>query len=101
MNSEYCFAPFPYSDSFALSGVTSYARCFLNLLYSQDTETEVLEHLAAYVLTKTATQTAKVGGPVQMVTITPDSAGKMSDKRLDSIIRENEERGKRFKDVFK
>lgn len=101
MNSEYRFAPFPYHDTFALSGVPSYARCLLNLLYSQDMATEALEHLATYVITKTATQTVKVGGPVQMATITPDSgAVKISDERICSIIRENKEIEKRFRDLF-
>ncbi|MGC1929906.1 MAG: hypothetical protein WA667_13095 [Candidatus Nitrosopolaris sp.] len=60
-----------------------------------------LEHLAAYVITETATQDGKVGGRVQMAIITPNSAARMlNNDEIDSIIVENENRAKGLKDVF-
>lgn len=84
----------------AVSGVPQYARCLLDLLYSENMETEVLERLAAYVITKTKTQNDEVGGRVQMVTITPVGAIRLEDEKINSIILENEDRAKKLKEIF-
>lgn len=100
MNSAYRFVSVRYDDRFSVSGVPQYARCLLDLLYSENMETEVLERLAAYVITKTKTQNDEVGGRVQMVTITPGGAIRLEDEKINSIILENEDRAKKLKEIF-
>lgn len=69
MNSKFDFIITGYYDSFSISGVHAYARCLLDLLYIRNMETEVLQHMAVYVITKTGQHDCRVGGQVQMVTI--------------------------------
>jgi hypothetical protein len=66
ITSMYQFAPTLHDYGFVLAGVAQYAVYLLNRLYSPDMDTKILEHLAAYVITETATQDGKVGGRVQM-----------------------------------
>ncbi len=66
------FAPMLHDYGFALQGVAQYALYLLNRLYEQERPVKQLEQLAAYVITETASQDGKVGGPVQMVTVLKD-----------------------------
>jgi hypothetical protein len=102
MNSKYDFVPVRYDDGFVLSGITQYARYLLNMLYSQDMNTQALERLAAYVIIETTIQNEGVGGRVQMATITPNSGANMlTNDEIDSLLKENENRAKGLKDIFK
>ncbi len=72
--SGFDFAPMLTATGFGLQGVAQYALYLLNRLYVPDAAIEELKPLAAYVITETASQDGKVGGPVQMATVTPDGA---------------------------
>src|SRR5206468_2384758 len=61
------FAPLLHNYGFALNGIAQYALYLLNRLYKPESSLEEVKALAAYVITETATQDGKVGGPVQMV----------------------------------
>lgn len=101
MVSNFDFSPNLHDFGFALGGVAQYALYLLNRLYSIDLDIESLKHLAAYVVTETATQDGKVGGPVQMAAIIPKGQAYMVNKEeVDSIIIENEKRSKGLKDLF-
>jgi 20S proteasome alpha/beta subunit len=69
----YDFAPMRSATGFALQGVAQYALYILNRLFQPDASIDELKALAAYVITETASQDGKVGGPVQMATVTPDA----------------------------
>lgn len=63
---------------------------------------ESLKHLAAYVVTETATQDGKVGGPVQMAVIVPKGEAYMvNNEEVTSIVMKNEERSRGLKDLFR
>ena len=66
----YDFAPMRTATGFALQGVPQYALYLMNRLYLPNSPMEELTALAAYAITETASQDGKVGGPVQMATIT-------------------------------
>jgi 20S proteasome alpha/beta subunit len=101
MVSNFDFAPNLHDFGFALGGVGQYALYLLNRLYSVDLDIESLKHLAAYVVTETATQDGKVGGPVQMAGIIPKGQAYMVNKdEIASIVMENEKRSKGLKDIF-
>lgn len=101
MISNFDFSPNLHDFGFALGGVGQYALYLLNRLYSVDMDIGSLKHLAAYVVTETATQDGKVGGPVQMAAIIPKEQAYMVNKdEINSIMVENEKRSKGLKDIF-
>ncbi len=66
------FAPLLHNYGFALSGVAQYALYLMNRIYHEGISLDDAEAIAHYVITETATQDGKVGGPVRMATIEPD-----------------------------
>jgi 20S proteasome alpha/beta subunit len=102
MVSNFDFSPNLHDFGFALGGVAQYALYLLNRLYSVDMDIESLKHLAAYVVTETATQDGKVGGPVQMAVIIPQGQAYMLNKdEVDSIVVKNQKRSKGLKGLFR
>jgi hypothetical protein len=67
--SQLNFAPLMHNYGFAISGVAQYALYLLNKLYRPDISFDRAVALAHYVVTETATQDGKVGGPVRMAAI--------------------------------
>jgi 20S proteasome alpha/beta subunit len=65
------FAPLLHNYGFALSGVAQYALYLMNRIYRTDITLDNAIAIAHYVITETATQDGKVGGPVRMATIDP------------------------------
>jgi 20S proteasome alpha/beta subunit len=95
------FAPMLHNYGFALVGVAQYALYLLNRLYQDNSSIEQLKPLAAYVITETASQDGKVGGPVQMATITPaDGCVALAQAAVDAIIAENTAKNTNLKDSF-
>ena len=69
--SNFDFNPMLHEYGFAVQGVAPYALYLLNRLYEPGRTVEELTALAIYVITETASQDGKVGGPVNVITITP------------------------------
>jgi 20S proteasome alpha/beta subunit len=69
--SAFDFAPMLTATGFGLQGVAQYALYLLNRLYVPDASIDELKSLASYVITETASQDGKVGGPVRMAIVTP------------------------------
>lgn len=66
-----------------------------------DRSVDELTALAVYVITETASQDGKVGGPVRVVTIQPDSGGQeLSDERVREIHEMNERRAAALRQSF-
>jgi 20S proteasome alpha/beta subunit len=87
------FPPMLHEYGFALQGVAQYALYLLNRLYEPDRPLVDLVSLAVYVITETATQDGKVGGPVRVVTISPDKGGvALTDSEVGKIYDSNENR---------
>jgi 20S proteasome alpha/beta subunit len=95
------FAPMLHNYGFALTGVAQYALYLLNRLYQRDSTVEQLKALAAYVITETASQDGKVGGPVQMATINPkDGCKELAEEEIEAVITQNQRRSETLKDSF-
>jgi 20S proteasome alpha/beta subunit len=95
------FAPMLHNYGFALSGVAQYGLYLLNRLYESDSTVDQLTALAAYVITETASQDGKVGGRVQMATITPSNGCRELDPdEVAKIVEHNQRRSKALKDSF-
>lgn len=102
MVSNHDFAPNLHDFGFGLGGVAQYALYLLNRLYSVDADVASLKHLAAYVVTETAEQDGKVGGPVQIGVIIPkDRAYMLKKEDIDTIISENEKKSAELKELFR
>ena len=95
------FAPMVHDYGFAVAGVAQYALYLLNRLYEPDRSTRELQALAVYVVTETASQDGKVGGPVKLVTVLPDTGGEILDQdAVSAIASANAERSKALRDSF-
>jgi predicted proteasome-type protease len=95
------FAPMLHNYGFALAGVAQYGLYLLNRLYQPDSTIDQLKALAAYVITETASQDGKVGGPVQMATITPtDGCRELGAPVILQIVATNEQKNTVLKDSF-
>lgn len=100
LNCHLDFAPMLHDYGFALEGVAQYALYLLNRLYASESVKNLLP-LAAYVITETASQDGKVGGPVQLMQITPEEGCKiLSTEEINSIIASNSSRSENLKVSF-
>ncbi len=94
------FAPSLHTYGFALHGVPQYALYLLNTLYSDRMKITQLKQLLAYVITETASQDGKVGGPIQMAVLKKDSCTILSRKEIERIIKRNEANKVRLRKLF-
>jgi 20S proteasome alpha/beta subunit len=101
MSSPLDFAPMLHDYGFALNGIAQYALYLLNRLYVPESPIERLLALACYVITETASQDGKVGGPVQVLTIAPETGCiVLPREETDRIVAENNRRSEGLKDSF-
>lgn len=98
--SQLDFPPMLHNYGFALLGVAQYALYLLNRLYQPNSTMVQLEALAAYVITETASQDGKVGGPLQMATINPTETKQLSAADIATIVQGTEKKNKSLRDSF-
>ena len=100
--SQLDFPPMLHDYGYSLQGVAQYALYLLNRLYEPDRTVAELASLAVYVITETASQDGKVGGPVNVITI--ESSGKgcqlMTQAQVQQIQETNHLRAKALRDSF-
>jgi 20S proteasome alpha/beta subunit len=90
-----------HNYGFALSGIAQYALYLLNRLYQNDSTITQLKNLAAYVITETASQDGKVGGPVQIATISPtDGCIELDANETARIVADSHSRSETLKASF-
>lgn len=95
------FPPMLHEYGFVISGVAQYALYLLNRLYEPNRSLADLTSLAVYVITETASQDGKVGGPVRVVTITPDKGGaELTEGEVGKTHESNEKRGAQLRQSF-
>jgi len=100
MSSSLDFAPMLHAYGFGVDGVAQYALYLLNRLYDSRASIEDLQYLAAYLITETASQDGKVGGPVQIGKIGLEASEIVSDKAVALIVEENKSRSQILKHSF-
>jgi 20S proteasome alpha/beta subunit len=100
LSSSLDFAPMLHNYGFGIDGVAQYALYLLNRLYDRESIVEDLQYLAAYVITETASQDGKVGGPVQMATIAAGRSHLLGADALENILVTNRERSRALKTSF-
>src|SRR5713101_3735595 len=95
------FPPMLHEYGFALAGIAQYALYLLNRLYEPQRALEELTALAVYVITETASQDGKVGGPIQVLTVQPDAGcTELSETAVQEVLVLNEGRSRSLKDSF-
>jgi len=100
MSSSLDFAPMLHAYGFGVDGVAQYALYLLNRLYDTRASIEDLQYLAAYLITETASQDGKVGGPVQIAKIGLEASGVVSEEEVALIVEENKSRSQILKHSF-
>lgn len=102
MPSPMDFAPQLFKTGIAISGIPQYAIYLTLRLYSRDMPLEAAKRLAAYVITETATQDGKVGGPIQMMELKPNSSiREINEEELKQISEQNETVNLKLKKLFR
>lgn len=96
------FSPMLHDYGFAVQGVAQYALYLLNRLYEANRTVQELTPLAIYVITETASQDGKVGGPVNVITIKPGTEGCqiVSPDEVQKIQEANVLRSNALRDSF-
>jgi hypothetical protein len=89
-----------HNYGFGVDGVAQYALYLLNRLYDPESAIEDLECLAAYVITETASPDGKVGGPVQMATVTARDSQVLGIGIVEDILLTNRDRSQALKNSF-
>jgi len=101
MNSALEFAPQLCTTGHMLAGVPQYATYLINRLYNPQMKIEHLQALATYLISETATQDPKVGGPINIAIITPGDGYQELDKpKIEQIYKKNEEQNLKLRQFF-
>jgi len=95
------FAPQLMPNGNCLSGVPQYALYLMNRFYVPEMTIESLARLAVYLISETATQDPKVGGPIQLATITPHNGyNEITKKDVEKIVELNNKENEKLKQFF-
>lgn len=100
LNSAMDFSPMFHDYGFAVAGIGQYALYLLNRLYQQNRSVEELSALAVYVITETASQDGKVGGPVKVVAIRESGGELLTEEAVQNIVGANEVRSEALRSSF-
>jgi len=101
LSSHNNFAPQLFNTGLCLTGVPQYAIYLLHRLFSKDMSVENALSLAAYVITETASQDGKVGGPLQLMSLKSSSdVAEISSEQISQIVAKNAEISMKLKQLF-
>ena len=101
LNSALDFAPQLCVARHMLAGVPQYAIYLMHRLYNPQMKLVNVRALAAYLITETATQDPKVGGPVRMAEISLEKGyQELSEDLIQSIIKKNDEQNIKLREFF-
>ena len=99
LNSQTNFAP-QLCQNFMMAGVPQYAIYLNHRYYSPDISLESAQALVEYLITETASQDPKVGGPVKMAVVTPEGYAPLTDEQVLKIHNETETLNARLRQFF-
>lgn len=95
------FAPQLFPQGNCLSGIVQYAVYLLHRFYHPQMNVHQLKRLAAYLISETATQDPKVGGPIRMAVVHRDSGfANVPDTEVAALVRELERQNNRMRNFF-
>jgi 20S proteasome alpha/beta subunit len=95
------FAPQLVTTGVALGGVPQYAIYLAHRLYNPEMTRQNLLALAIYLISETATQDPKVGGPIRVAEISADGGySEITPETIKSMTDRNEDQTKRLREFF-
>lgn len=95
------FAPHLFTKGSCMIGVPQYATYLSNRFYDPQMSSEEAAILAVYLISETASQDPKVGGPIKVAIIMPDSGYReLEDREIADILKKNERQNIRLKRFF-
>ncbi len=101
LNSQTNFAPQLFGNTPCMSGVPQYAVYLVHRYYDPSIPLERAKALAEYLITETASQDPKVGGPIKMAQITPVEGYKeLLETEMSEIHRANEKLNTQLREFF-
>jgi 20S proteasome alpha/beta subunit len=83
-----------------MAGVPQYAIYLSHRYYDPSMSAENAAALAAYLISETASQDPKVGGPIRIAKVTAESYQELTEPQIYSLIRRNEELNLQLKTHF-
>jgi ATP-dependent protease HslVU (ClpYQ) peptidase subunit len=100
MNSEANFAPQMFGSAPCLTGVPQYAVYLVNRYYDPGISKDKAKALAEYLITETASQDPKVGGPVRIAEITPQAYRALPLEEVNDLHEQNDTLNQRLRNFF-
>ncbi len=101
LSSQLDFAPQLCPSGYMLAGIPQYAIYLLHRMFNRKMAVTQLSALAAYLITETATQDPKVGGPVRIAQITKERPYQELDAQaVETMIKRNDARNARLRSFF-
>ena len=100
LSSSLDFAP-QLATNVAMGGIPQYATYLVHRLFNPDMCREHLIPLAVYVISETATQDPKVGGPIRVVEISMENGYiELEESEVEEVMEHNEEQNKKLREFF-
>jgi 20S proteasome alpha/beta subunit len=100
LSSSLDFGPMLHNYGFGVDRVAQYALSLVNRLYDPVATMDDLQYLVAYVITETANQDGKVGGPIQLATIGAAMPLVLDASAIKQLVLANSERSRALKSSF-
>jgi len=101
LNSQLNFAPQLFNNAPCLIGVPQYAVYLVHRYYDLSISTEKAKALAVYLISETASQDPKVGGPIKVAVISPQEGyQELSQDDVNQIMKSNEELNVELRQFF-
>jgi 20S proteasome alpha/beta subunit len=101
LSSPLDFAPQLAVTRIALGGIPQYATYLTHRLYNPKMSRKHLVSLAVYVISETATQDPKVGGPIRVAEISKDKGYiELEQNHIQEVMKRNEEINRKLREFF-
>ncbi len=101
LSSPLDFAPQLCTTGFGLGGIPQYATYLGHRLYDSQMSRKNLRSLAAYVITETASQDPKVGGPIRIAEISQQEGyHELGEVELTEVVKRNADLSKNLREFF-
>ena len=101
LDSQSNFAPQLFGDNACMIGVPQYAVYLANRYYTVGCSRQRAIALAHYLISETASQDPKVGGPIQMLEIKPITGYEpISSEDIDAVAEDNRLLNTRLREFF-
>jgi len=101
LSSSMNFPPQLFNTNMCLTGIPQYAIYLLHRLFTPTMPLSSAVRLAAYVITETATQDGKVGGPLQIIQMDVKNGAKgLNTDEINNIMKENNKINTKLRNLF-